>query len=74
MDGLDSRGTIVVIVATNIIDIVGGALRRRGRFDRQVNFNLPDCEARSQILDKITRKWKEPLSEDLKWDLAATSV
>lgn len=74
MDGLDSRGQVVLIGATNRVDAVDGALRRPGRFDREVNFGLPDSEARAQILDKHTRKWKEPPSEDLKRDLAATCI
>lgn len=42
MDGLDSRGEIVVIGATNRIDSIDPALRRPGRFDREFLFNLPD--------------------------------
>ena len=42
MDGLDNRGEIVVIGATNRIDSIDPALRRPGRFDREFNFPLPD--------------------------------
>lgn len=42
MDGLDSRGEIVVIGATNRLDSIDPALRRPGRFDREFLFNLPD--------------------------------
>lgn len=42
MDGLDSRGEIVVIGATNRIDAIDPALRRPGRFDREFQFSLPD--------------------------------
>lgn len=42
MDGLDSRGEIVVIGATNRIDAIDPALRRPGRFDREFQFALPD--------------------------------
>ncbi|MBA0837929.1 hypothetical protein Goarm_010039, partial [Gossypium armourianum] len=45
MDGLDSRGQVVLIGATNRIDAIDGALRRPGRFDREFNFPLPGCEA-----------------------------
>ncbi len=42
MDGLDNRGEIVVIGATNRIDSIDPALRRPGRFDREFIFPLPD--------------------------------
>lgn len=42
MDGLDSRGEIVIIGATNRLDSIDPALRRPGRFDREFLFNLPD--------------------------------
>lgn len=74
MDGLDSRGQVVLIGATNRIDAIDGALRRPGRFDREFNFPLPGCEARAEILDIHTRKWKEPPSKDLKMELAANCV
>ncbi|XP_042497454.1 ATPase family AAA domain-containing protein At1g05910 isoform X3 [Macadamia integrifolia] len=74
MDGLDSRGQVVLIGATNRIDAIDGALRRPGRFDREFNFPLPGCEARAQILDIHTRKWKQPPSKDLKMELAASCV
>nr|POE57835.1 atpase family aaa domain-containing protein [Quercus suber] len=74
MDGLDSRGQVVLIGATNRIDAIDGALRRPGRFDREFNFPLPGCEARAEILDIHTRKWKHPLPEELKLELAACCV
>ncbi|XP_048332650.2 ATPase family AAA domain-containing protein At1g05910 isoform X2 [Ziziphus jujuba] len=74
MDGLDSRGQVVLIGATNRIDAIDGALRRPGRFDREFNFPLPGCEARAEILDIHTRKWKHPPSDDLKSELAASCV
>ncbi|XP_039055447.1 ATPase family AAA domain-containing protein At1g05910-like isoform X2 [Hibiscus syriacus] len=74
MDGLDSRGQVVLIGATNRIDAIDGALRRPGRFDREFNFPLPGCEARAEILDIHTRKWKQPPSKELKMELAATCV
>ena len=45
MDGLDSRGEVVVIGATNRIDSIDPALRRPGRFDREFSFPLPPQEA-----------------------------
>lgn len=44
MDGLDSRGEVVVIGATNRLDAIDPALRRPGRFDREFLFSLPDRE------------------------------
>lgn len=49
MDGLDSRGEIVVIGATNRLDSIDPALRRPGRFDREFLFNLPDKKVRRII-------------------------
>ncbi|KAI4334614.1 hypothetical protein L6164_019280 [Bauhinia variegata] len=74
MDGLDSRGQVVLIGATNRIDAIDGALRRPGRFDREFNFPLPGCDARTEILDIHTRKWKHPPSKELKKELAASCV
>lgn len=74
MDGLDSRGQVVLIGATNRVDAIDGALRRPGRFDREFNFPLPGCEARAEILDIHTRKWKQPPSIELKSELAASCV
>ncbi|KAJ3681129.1 hypothetical protein LUZ60_015618 [Juncus effusus] len=74
MDGLDSRGQVVLIGATNRIDAIDGALRRPGRFDREFYFPLPGFEARSEILDIHTRKWKDPPSKSLKSELAASCV
>lgn len=74
MDGLDSRGQVVLIGATNRVDAIDGALRRPGRFDREFNFPLPGCDARAEILDIHTRKWKQPPSKELKLELAASCV
>lgn len=46
MDGLDARGEVVVIGATNRLDSIDPALRRPGRFDREFLFGLPDREVR----------------------------
>ncbi|KAF6161277.1 hypothetical protein GIB67_009164 [Kingdonia uniflora] len=74
MDGLDSRGQVVLIGATNRIDAIDGALRRPGRFDREFNFPLPGLDARAEILNIHTRKWKHPPSKELKMELAASCV
>ncbi|GLJ11491.1 hypothetical protein SUGI_0168810 [Cryptomeria japonica] len=70
MDGLDSRGQLVLIGVTNRIDAIDGALRRPGRFDREFVFSLPDCKAQDEILKIHTRKWKNPLSKELRMELA----
>ncbi|KIJ25230.1 hypothetical protein M422DRAFT_237166 [Sphaerobolus stellatus SS14] len=57
MDGMDNRGQVVVIGATNRPDAVDPALRRPGRFDREFYFPLPNLAARSKILHIITKDW-----------------
>jgi ATPase family AAA domain-containing protein 2 len=66
MDGLDSRGQVVVIGATNRPDAIDPALRRPGRFDRELLFSLPDSTARREILNIHTKTWNPPLSHDIK--------
>ena len=58
MDGMDGRGQVVVIGATNRPDAVDPALRRPGRFDREFYFGLPKLEAREKILAIMTKGWK----------------
>ena len=58
LDGMDGRGQIVVIGATNRPDALDPALRRPGRFDREFYFPLPGLEAREKILSIMTREWK----------------
>ena len=58
MDGLNPRGSVVVIGATNRPDAVDPALRRPGRFDRELYFGLPGPEARAAILRVHTRGWR----------------
>ncbi|KAI8892293.1 P-loop containing nucleoside triphosphate hydrolase protein [Globomyces pollinis-pini] len=57
MDGLDSRGQVVVIGATNRIDSIDPALRRPGRFDREFYFGLPNTTARRKIIELATQSW-----------------
>lgn len=57
MDGMDGRGQVIVIGATNRPDAVDPALRRPGRFDREFYFGLPSLDAREKILGIMTRKW-----------------
>jgi transitional endoplasmic reticulum ATPase len=63
MDGLESRGRVIVIAATNIPNIIDPALRRPGRFDREISIPIPDRNGRLDILQIYTRGM--PLSEDV---------
>ncbi|XP_023655016.1 ATPase family AAA domain-containing protein 2B isoform X2 [Paramormyrops kingsleyae] len=74
MDGLDNRGEIVVIGATNRIDSIDPALRRPGRFDREFLFSLPDKKARKHILDIHTRDWNPRLVGSFVEELAEKCV
>jgi len=72
MDGMDGRGQVIVIGATNRPDNIDPALRRPGRFDREFYFPLPDLDARRAILDIHTKDWgisdvfKRSLAENTK--------
>lgn len=70
MDGMDGRGQVIVIGATNRPDSIDPALRRPGRFDREFYFALPNTEARRSILDIHTKGWEPPLTSIFKNDLA----
>ena len=63
MDGLESRGQVIVIAATNRVDSVDPALRRPGRFDREIEIAVPDETGRKEILQIHTRGM--PLSDDV---------
>lgn len=68
MDGLKSRGSVIVIGATNRPDAVDPALRRPGRFDREIYFPLPSVKDREEILSLHTQKWPTPITGSLlKW-------
>jgi transitional endoplasmic reticulum ATPase len=55
MDGLESRGKVIVIGATNIPNTIDPALRRPGRFDRELSVSIPDKKGRLEILEIHTR-------------------
>lgn len=74
MDGLDARGKIVVIGATNRVDAIDPALRRPGRFDRELIFTLPNLTARRKILSIHTSKWKPPPRPELLEAVAKMTV
>jgi transitional endoplasmic reticulum ATPase len=63
MDGLKSRGQVIVIAATNRPDAVDPALRRPGRFDREISISMPDKKGRREILQVHVRGM--PLGEDV---------
>ncbi|XP_048130088.1 uncharacterized protein LOC115755050 isoform X3 [Rhodamnia argentea] len=74
LDGLKSRGSVVVIGATNRPDAVDPALRRPGRFDREIYFPLPSLEDRAAILALHTQKWPKPvLGSLLRWIAGKTA-
>ncbi|KAJ7410396.1 hypothetical protein BTVI_53560 [Pitangus sulphuratus] len=74
MDGLASRGEVVVIGATNRLDSIDPALRRPGRFEREFRFNLPNKEARQEIFKIHTRDWTLKPSDNLLEELAEKCV
>jgi transitional endoplasmic reticulum ATPase len=63
MDGLKARGQITVIAATNMPDELDPALRRPGRFDREIEIGIPDPEGRLEILEIHSRGM--PLAEEV---------
>lgn len=69
MDGLDARGEVIVIGATNRVDTIDPALRRGGRFDREIQIGVPDAEGRKEILEVHTRGM--PLDDDVSIDAIA---
>lgn len=64
MDGLEARGNIIVIGATNRVNAIDPALRRPGRFDREIELGVPDKQGRLEILQIHTRGM--PLAQDIK--------
>jgi transitional endoplasmic reticulum ATPase len=69
MDGLEHRGQVVVIGATNRLDAIDPALRRPGRFDREIEIGVPAETDRNDILKIHTRGM--PLAEDVRLDVLA---
>ncbi len=66
MDGLEARGKVIVIGATNRAHALDPALRRPGRFDREIEIGMPDREGRKEILEIHTRGM--PLDEEVDLD------
>ncbi|RJX43270.1 AAA family ATPase [Halonotius aquaticus] len=72
MDGLGDHGQITVIGTTNRIDAVDPALRRGGRFDREIEVGAPDASGRGEILRIHTREM--PLADDIDLDSYASNT
>jgi transitional endoplasmic reticulum ATPase len=72
MDGLKPRRQVIVIAATNLPDSIDPALRRPGRFDREIEIGVPNAEARREILAIHTRTM--PLATDVSLDALAAST
>ena len=72
MDGLEERGQVTVIAATNRVDAIDPALRRGGRFDREIEIGVPDKEGREEILQVHTRGM--PLADDIDLDQYAENT
>ena len=66
MDGLESRENVIVIAATNRQEAIDPALRRGGRFDREIEIGVPNREGRKEILQIHTRNM--PLTDDVDLD------
>lgn len=73
MDGMTERGNVVVVASTNRPESIDAALRRPGRFDREVYFGLPDPEQRAAILRAHTRRWDFPPASELVERIAAAT-
>ena len=72
MDGLSERGNVIVIGATNRPESVDPALRRPGRFDRELEIGVPNVEGRIEVLQIHTRGM--PLSDDINLKKLATEL
>jgi len=65
MDGLKQRSHVLVIAATNRPNSIDGALRRFGRFDREIDIGIPDAIGRLEVLRIHTKKMKLANDVDL---------
>jgi transitional endoplasmic reticulum ATPase len=72
MDGMEARGKVVVIAATNRPNAIDPALRRPGRFDREIDIGVPDQQGRLEILQIHTRGM--PMTEDVDLQKLASST
>ncbi len=69
MDGLEARGQVIIVAATNIPDTVDPALRRPGRFDREIEIGVPDRQGRREALEIHSRGM--PLADEVDLDRLA---
>ncbi|XP_039313979.1 ATPase family AAA domain-containing protein 2 [Solenopsis invicta] len=74
MDGLDNNSEIIVIGATNRIDAIDPALRRPGRFDKELYFPLPCYSARKEILSVHIKSWKQKPAQKFLAYLASKTI
>ena len=72
MDGLETQEGVILLAATNRVDVLDPALLRPGRFDRQIVIDLPDIRGRRQILDVHAKTIK--LEENVDLDVVARST
>jgi len=72
MDGLEGRGKVIVIAATNRQNAIDPALRRPGRFDREIEIKVPDRKGRLEVLQIHTRNM--PLTEDVDIEKLASTT
>ena len=72
MDGFEGNSGVIVLAATNRVDILDPALLRPGRFDRQVYVGLPDIQGRQEVLQVHSRA--KPLAEDVNLETLAKST
>jgi transitional endoplasmic reticulum ATPase len=72
MDGLEERENVIVIAATNRVDAVDQALRRGGRFDREIEIGVPNRQGRKEIMQIHTRNM--PLTDNVDLDEIANKT
>lgn len=72
MDGLQARGQLIVIAATNRPNAIDQALRRTGRFDREIEIGVPDRKGRKEVFQIHTRNM--PLAKDVNLDKLADTT
>ena len=72
MDGFDATSNVIVMAATNRVDVLDPALLRPGRFDRRIMVNMPDADEREAILKIHSRK--KPLAKDVSLHEVALST
>ena len=72
MDGFDVNSNVIVMAATNRVDVLDPALLRPGRFDRRIMVNMPDADEREAILKIHARK--KPLAKDVSLHEVALST